>query len=74
MEGANIMGRIDELVAKRKKGELDTRGFYLALLDILGELVEVLKREEIADEDVLSQIPLLMTFLYDQADKLEKRH
>ena len=74
MEGANIMGRIDELVAKRKKGELDTRGFYMALLDILGELVEVLKREEIADEDVLSQIPLLMTFLYDQADKLEKRH
>ncbi len=74
MEGAEIMGRIDDLVARRKRGELDARGFYLALLDILSQLSEVLKSEEISDEDIVSQIPLLLTFLYDQADKLEKRH
>lgn len=74
MEGAGIMGKIDELVAKRKRGELDAKAFYAALLDILSQLAEVLKNEDISDTDIASQIPLLLTFLYDQADKLEKRH
>ncbi len=73
MEGAVIMGKIDDLVEKRKRGELDPRGFYMALLDILGGLTQTLKDEDISEEDIKSQIPLLLTFLYDQADKLEKR-
>ncbi len=73
MEGAAIMGKLDELVEKRKRGELDPRGFYRALLEILGQLTQALKDEDISEGDVKSQIPLLLTFLYDQADKLEKR-
>ncbi len=73
MEGAAIMGKLDELVEKRKRGELDPRGFYKALLEILGQLTRALKDEDISETDIKSQIPLLLTFLYDQADKLEKR-
>ncbi len=74
MEGAVIMGKLDDLVEKRKRGELDPRGFYRALLEILGSLAQTLKDEDISEDDIRSQIPLLLTFLYDQADKLEKRH
>ncbi len=74
MEGAVMMGKLDELVEKRKRGELDPRGFYKALLEILGSLAKTLKEEDISDDDIKGQIPLLLTFLYDQADKLEKRH
>ena len=67
------MTKLDELVERRRKGELDARAFYKELLNILSELVTALKEEEIADSDITLQIPLLLTFLYDQLDKLEKR-
>ncbi len=74
MKGREIMGKLDELVEKRKKGELDARAFYRELLNVLSELVTALKEEDISDADITLQIPLLLTFLYDQAEKLEKRH
>jgi len=73
MRGRELMTKLDELVEKRRKGELDARAFYKELLNILSELVTALKEEEIADSDITLQIPLLLTFLYDQLDKLEKR-
>ncbi len=74
MRGREIMGKLDDLVERRKKGELDARAFYMELLNVLSELVSALKEEDISDADITLQIPLLLTFLYDQAEKLEKRH
>ncbi len=74
MKGREIMSKLDELVERRKKGELDARAFYMELLDVLSELTTALKEEDISDADITLQIPLLLTFLYDQAEKLEKRH
>jgi len=74
MRGSEIMSKLDELVEKRKKGELDARAFYKELLNVLSDLVTALKEEDISDADITLQIPLLLTFLYDQAEKLEKRH
>ncbi len=73
MKGREIMNKLDELVEKRKNGELDARTFYMELLGVLSDLVTALKEEDISDADITLQIPLLLTFLYDQAEKLEKR-
>ncbi len=73
MKGREIMSSIDELVEKRKKGELGEKDFYFSLLDILSRLATALKEEEISDSDITLQIPLILAFLYDQAEKLEKR-
>ncbi len=67
------MSRLDQLVEKRKNGELDARAFYKELLNVLSDLVTALKEEDISDADITLQIPLILTFLYDQAEKLEKR-
>ncbi len=74
MHGAEIMKEVDELVAKRKNGGISDRDFYFSLLDILSKLIEALKSEKsISDSDIRTQTPLILSFIYDQADKLEKR-
>ncbi|GEM_PF-1435491 len=72
MEGREIMNLIDELVEKRRKGELGAKDFYVSLLDVLSRLATALKEEEISDADITFQIPLILAFLYEQAERLEK--
>jgi len=67
------MERLKELNAKRKSGELSARDYYRGLMDLLMELANALKEEDISDEDVKKQIPLLKVFISEQIKKMSGR-
>jgi NTP pyrophosphatase (non-canonical NTP hydrolase) len=68
-----LMERLKELNAKRKSGELSARDYYRGLMDLLMELANALKEEDISDEDVKKQIPLLKVFISEQIKKMSGR-
>ncbi len=65
--------KLNELDSKRKNGEISAVDYYKGLMDLLLELAGALKEEELKEEDVKKQIPLLKIFLSDQLKKMEGR-
>ncbi len=65
--------KLDELNTKRKNGELSTGDYYKGLMSLLSELAQALQEEDIKEEDVKKQIPLLKVFLTEQIKKMGER-
>ncbi|NPA26705.1 MAG: hypothetical protein GXO36_03795 [Chloroflexi bacterium] len=61
------------LKARRKKGELDLRTYYHQLLQLLSDMLTSLREEDIPDDEVKRQVPLLLVFLEDQIQKYAQR-
>jgi len=68
-----MKAKLDELNAKRKKGEISARDYYKGLMSLLAELAQALQEENISEEDVKKQIPLLKVFLTEQIKKMGER-
>jgi hypothetical protein len=68
-----LLSHLKELEEKRKKREISAREFYHGLLNILAELKDVLLAENINEEQVKKQIPLLLAFIKSQISELEMR-
>jgi hypothetical protein len=68
-----LMERLKELNEKRKSGELSAREYYKGLMALLVELANALQDENISDEDVKKQIPLLKVFISEQIKKMAGR-
>ncbi len=67
------MNELKELEQKRKNREISALEFYRGLLEILGHLKEKLVQENISEENIRKQIPLLLTFIKAQIKNLENR-
>ncbi len=65
--------KLKELNQKRKRREISAREYYIGLMNLLIELAGSLKEEEITDEDVKKQIPLLRVFISEQIKKMAGR-
>jgi len=68
-----MMERLKALNEKRKNGELSAREYYKGLMDLLMELANSLQEENISEEDVKKQIPLLKVFITEQIKKMAGR-
>jgi hypothetical protein len=68
-----MMEKLNELNAKRKNGEISARDYYKGLMALLVELGQSLQQEEISEEDVKKQIPLLKMFITEQIKKMGAR-
>jgi len=64
---------LKELEYKRKNGEIGPREFYKGLLNLLADLKDVLIKEDISEQQVKKQIPLLLAFIKSQIGELEAR-
>ena len=73
IESERLTERLKAVEEKRKKGEISVKEFYAELLNILADLKDVLSHEEISENDVKKQIPLLLAFIKDQISKLAER-
>jgi hypothetical protein len=62
------------LELKRKNREISAKEFYAGLLNLLQELMEVLDKEEISEDSIRKQIPLLLTFIKAQIKNLGDRN
>ena len=72
-DSAKLLQELRELEAKRKNGEISAREFYQGLLEILGHLKDFLVREDISEEQIKKQIPLLLAFIKSQISEMEMR-
>jgi len=72
-ESQRLLELVKELEEKRKRREISAKEFYHGLLSVLGELKDVLLAENISEEEIKRQIPLLLTFLKSQIAKLGER-
>ncbi|MEO2153879.1 MAG: hypothetical protein ABGX24_05610 [Aquificota bacterium] len=72
-DSALLTQQVKDLETKRKNGEIDTRQFYIGLLDILANLKDALANENISEADVKKQIPLLLVFIKSQITDMENR-
>ncbi|NPB05100.1 MAG: hypothetical protein GXO08_01825 [Aquificae bacterium] len=72
-DSAKLLERLKELEERRKRGEISARQFYEGLLDLLAQLKDALVREDIAEEGVKKQIPLLLAFLKAQIGEMKSR-
>ena len=68
-----MMEKLNKLNAKRKNGEISARDYYKGLMALLVELGQSLQQEEISEEDVKKQIPLLKMFITEQIKKMGAR-
>lgn len=73
VESERLTEKLKEIEEKRKKGEISVKEFYSELLNILSDLKDVLSHEDISENDVKKQIPLLLAFIKDQISKLAQR-
>ena len=64
---------LNELTNKRKSKEISARDYYKGLMALLIELGQSLQQEEISEEDIKKQIPLLKVFLIEQLKKMKSR-
>ena len=72
-DSAVLFQTLKELENKRRNGELSPREFYKGLLNLLAELKDVLIKEDISEQQVKKQIPLLLAFIKSQIGELEAR-
>ena len=68
-----LLNKLKDLELKRKNNQISAKDFYLGLLDLLMELKEVLQQEEINEQEIRKQIPLMLTFLKSQIKNLQNR-
>ncbi|NPA42283.1 MAG: hypothetical protein GXO18_08435 [Aquificae bacterium] len=73
MSSQGLKSKLEALKVERKEGKLTPKEFYKELLTLAVTLVEELKDEDISDEDIKKQTPLVLAFLEDQIDKMEGR-
>ncbi len=74
MKGSAALEKMyKELLQKRKAGEIGVKEYYAGLLKLLSQLAEDLKEEEINENDIKKQIPLLTVFISDQIEKMKGR-
>ena len=72
-DSAILLSHLRDLENKRKNGEITPREFYVGLLNLLAELKDVLIKENISEQEVKKQIPLLLAFIKSQIKELELR-
>ena len=72
-ESDRLLDNLKELEEKRKKGEISTKEFYKALLELLADLKDVLVHENINENQIRRQIPLLLAFIKSQISELHSR-
>ena len=68
-----LQQKLKELEQKRKNGEISAKEFYKGLLQLVTELIDVLEKEDINEQNIRRQIPLLLTFLKAQIKNLQNR-
>lgn len=68
-----MLKKLKELNDKRKAREISASEYYRNLLAMIIELGEALKEENITEEEIKKQIPILRTFLMEQLKKMEGR-
>ncbi len=68
-----MMKKLTELNMKRKNGEISAREYYNSLVDLLVELGQSFQEENITEEDIKKQIPLLKVFITEQIKKMSQR-
>ena len=73
MSSQALTEQLKLLKDKRKSGELDQRGFYQEILSLTIKMLQELKEEDISDENVKKQIPLMLVFLEEQLSKMRDR-
>ncbi|NPB08555.1 MAG: hypothetical protein GXN96_06470 [Aquificae bacterium] len=73
MTAADLKEELDLLKQRRKNGELSPAEFYRELLKLLSQLTQELTDEEISEENVRKQIPLILAFLEEQISKYAER-
>ncbi len=73
MSSQTLTAKLKDLKEARKRGDLNPREFYIKLLNLTCEVMQELIDEDISDEDVKKQIPLILAFIEDQIDKLGQR-
>ncbi len=73
MSAKQLSERLDELKEKRKNGQIEPLEFYRGLLKLTCELMNELISEDISDENVKKQIPLVLSFLESQIIKFRER-
>ncbi len=62
-----------ELLKKRKMNEIGMKEYYKGLLKLLSQLAEDLKDENIDENEIKKQIPLLTVFISEQISKMKDR-
>ncbi len=67
--------RLRALKEQRREGTLDLTGYYKELLVLAGMLIESLTEEvdKLNEEDVVTQVPLLLVFVEEQIRKFGER-
>ena len=65
--------QLKELVESRKKGEISLKEYYKGLISILIDLANSLNEEDISEENIKKQIPLLKVFIMEQIEKMSQR-
>ncbi len=73
MSSQALTQQLKALKDKRKSGELDQRSFYQEILSLTIKMLQELKEENISDENVKKQIPLMLVFLEEQLSKMRDR-
>ncbi len=73
MSSRELTEELEQLKESRKQGKISPKEFYAGLLKILGELTDELKGENISDDDIKKQIPLILVFLEEQISKYAER-
>jgi len=68
-----MMEKLNELNTKRKNREISAKEYYKGLMALLVELGQSLQEEDISEEDVKKQIPLLKVFISEQLKKMSAR-
>ncbi len=74
MKGSGVLeAEYKELLQKRKSGEIGVKEYYAGLLKLLTSLAEDLKEEDIDENEIKKQIPLLTVFISEQIAKMKER-
>jgi len=68
----NLKELLKTLEEKRRNREITAKDFYLELLNLIGTLKEILLKENIDEQALKRQIPLVLTFLKGQIKQLNK--
>ena len=68
-----LRDELQSLKEARKQGQISPRDFYKSLLQLLSKLANELGEEQINDDDVKKQIPLILAFLEEQISKYAER-
>ncbi len=67
------MEEVERLKTMRKQGEITVMDFYRELLGVAIKMAEELQLENISEDEVKKQIPLVLTFIEDQLKKMRDR-